>query len=91
MDKPTITELLNVFAFYLSDGMENAVRVFPQHRNWLVQQEGKTFREVESELLKSSRKLLKADKKQAKSKKIFRRTTKLPFIPSTPATAGSGR
>ena len=90
MNKPVITELLNVFAFYLSDGMENAVRVFPQHRNWLMQHEGRTFREVESELLKTSRKLLKADKKQAKSKKIFRRPIKLPFIPSQPATVQTG-
>ncbi len=71
--KPLITELLNVFAFYLSEGMENAVRVFPKHRAWLTQHAGRSFREVENELLKASRKLIVVDKKQTKPKRILRR------------------
>ncbi len=65
MKQCLITELLNVFNFYLSDGIENAVRVFPQHEQWLVAHTGFTFREVQRELQ------LQSDKLYVPKKAIF--------------------
>lgn len=50
MNARLIGELLNAYQFCLSDGMEHAIRVFPQHREWLLAQKGKEFREVEYQL-----------------------------------------
>jgi hypothetical protein len=66
MAKHTIAELLNVFNYYTLHGKAHALRVFNEHREFILENEHKTFRQVEAELLTKKGTFINRSKRKGK-------------------------